>query len=97
MVDYSGMKKTQRDQLTRLNRARGQLDGVAKMLISGRDSKDVLVQLRAARSALRALETNILRAEAQKILGGQPLEIDRERGERAQLEELIETLLRHWN
>jgi len=97
MVDYSGMRKTKRDQLARLNRARGQLDGVAKMLISGRDSKEILVQLRAARSALRALETNILRAEAQKILGERPLETDLERGERARLEELIETLLRHWN
>lgn len=80
MVDYSGMRKTKRDQLARLNRARGQLDGVAKMLISGRDSKEILVQLRAARSALRALETNILRAEAQKILGERPLETDLERG-----------------
>lgn len=96
MVEYSDMRKTQRDQLARLNRARGQLDGVAKMLASGRDSKDVLVQLRAARSALRALETNILRTEAQKLLGGKPLEIDCERGKKTQLEELIETLLRYW-
>lgn len=97
MIDYSDIGKTQRDQLTRLNRARGQLDGVAKMLVSGRDSKEVLVQLRAARSALRAVETNILRAEAQKILGEQPLEMDLAAEKRAQLAELMDTLLRYWN
>jgi DNA-binding FrmR family transcriptional regulator len=44
-----------RDQLARLNRARGQLDAVTRMIDEGRYCIDILTQLRAARSALRAV------------------------------------------
>lgn len=56
------------DQLRRLNRARGQLDGVVKMINEGRYCVDILTQLRAARSALRAVEDGVLRTHVQHCI-----------------------------
>jgi DNA-binding FrmR family transcriptional regulator len=38
----------------RLSRARGQIDGIERMLDSGRSCKDILQQIAAAQEALRA-------------------------------------------
>lgn len=54
-----------RDQLRRLNRIRGQLDGVTRMINEQRYCIDILTQLRAARSALRAVEDGVLRTHVQ--------------------------------
>lgn len=43
----------------RLNRAVGQLEGVKKMIADGRYCPDILIQLRAARTAIRSVETEI--------------------------------------
>ncbi len=56
------------DQLRRLNRARGQLDGVVKMINEERYCIDILTQLRAARSALRAVEDGVLRTHVQHCI-----------------------------
>jgi len=46
--------------LPRLNRIGGQIDGVKKMIEDGRYCPDILTQLRAVRSALKSVEANIL-------------------------------------
>jgi CsoR family transcriptional regulator, copper-sensing transcriptional repressor len=48
------------DQLKRLARIRGQVDGVARMIEEGRYCVDILTQTAAVRAALKSLETAIL-------------------------------------
>ena len=47
-------------QLHRINRAIGQLEGVKRMIEQQRYCPDILTQTRAASSAIRSLESNIL-------------------------------------
>jgi len=83
-----------RDQLRRLNRARGQIDGVAKMINEGRYCVDILTQLRAARSALRAVEDGVLRTHVQHCIQDELARghIDRPN---ERIDELIDVLTRY--
>lgn len=49
-------------ELTRLNRVAGQVEGVKKMIEKRAYCPDILTQLRAVRSAVNAIEANILEA-----------------------------------
>lgn len=49
----------------RLNRVAGQLEGIKKMISENRDCPEILSQLRAVRSAVRAVEANILKTYLQ--------------------------------
>jgi CsoR family transcriptional regulator, copper-sensing transcriptional repressor len=49
-------------ELPRLNRIAGQIEGVKKMIEEERYCPDILTQLRAVRSAIRAVEANLLEA-----------------------------------
>lgn len=48
------------EEMTRLNRASGQLEGVKKMVQDRKYCPNILTQLQAVRSAIRAVEANIL-------------------------------------
>ena len=67
-----------RDQLARLGRVAGQVEGIKKMIEEGRYCMDILIQLRAARAALKRVEGNILYAHLQhcvaQALGGKGAE-----------------------
>lgn len=52
-------------ELSRLNRIVGQVEGIKKMIEGNRYCPDILIQLRAVRSALRAVESNILATHLQ--------------------------------
>ncbi|MBR1777765.1 MAG: metal-sensitive transcriptional regulator [Alphaproteobacteria bacterium] len=52
-------------ELGRLNRILGQIEGIKKMIIEHRDCADIMSQLRAARSAIRAVEANVLKTHLQ--------------------------------
>lgn len=45
----------------RLNRIRGQIDGIEKMIDDRRYCPDILIQLRAAAKALQAVESEIMK------------------------------------
>lgn len=47
------------EEIKRLNRVCGQIDGIAKMLDANRKLQDVLTQFKAAHSALHAVEQRI--------------------------------------
>ncbi|MDB5477816.1 MAG: csoR [Alphaproteobacteria bacterium] len=47
-------------EMNRLNRIAGQVEGVKKMVSDRRYCPDILIQLRAIRSAVAAVETSIL-------------------------------------
>ena len=49
-----------KDDIPRLNRISGQIEGVKKMIEEGRYCPEILSQLRAVRSAVKAVETRIL-------------------------------------
>lgn len=48
------------DQLSNLNRIIGQLEGIKKMINDKRYCVDILQQIKAAKSALRTVENNVL-------------------------------------
>ncbi len=48
------------ENLSRLNRISGQLDGIKKMIEDERYCLDIINQIRAVRSALKSVEKNIL-------------------------------------
>ena len=56
----SVMHPDHRAQTKRINRARGQLDGVQRMIDERRYCVDIVTQIRAVRSALGALEAEII-------------------------------------
>lgn len=53
------------ENMPRLNRISGQIEGIKKMIEDNRYCPDILIQLRAVRSALRAIESNILAKHLQ--------------------------------
>lgn len=55
-------------ELARLNRAIGQLEGVKKMINEERYCVDILIQLKAARSAVKNIEMNVLERHMQMCL-----------------------------
>jgi len=48
------------DDLPRLNRISGQVDGIKKMIEENRYCPDIMVQLKALRSAIKSVEANVL-------------------------------------
>lgn len=82
------------DQLQRLKRARGQLDGVIRMIDEGRYCVDILTQLRAARSALRAVEDGVLRTHVQHCIQGELAKGHTDRPNE-RIDELIDVLTRY--
>ncbi|NBX03013.1 MAG: transcriptional regulator [Alphaproteobacteria bacterium] len=60
-VDYS-------DEMKRLNRVAGQLEGVRKMLDERRSLGEILAQCKAVHSALRSIENRILKSHLENVL-----------------------------
>lgn len=79
------------DQLKRLARIRGQIDGIARMIDDDRPGADVLVQLRAVHAALRKVEEGLLRAHAERCVA-EALRADDKSRVSTQLDELFEVL-----
>jgi len=50
-----------RDEVKRLNRIVGQIEGIAKMLKDDRKLDDVLIQCKAVHSALRSIEARVVK------------------------------------
>lgn len=48
------------DDLPRLNKISGQVDGIKKMIAEGRYCPDIMIQIKAIRSALKSVEANML-------------------------------------
>ncbi len=49
-------------ELKRLNRIKGQVEGIERMILEKRYCLDIVNQIKAARSALKSLEVNIIEA-----------------------------------
>lgn len=83
-----------KSQLPRLKRARGQVDGIIRMVEGERYCVDILTQLRAARSALRRVEQAVLREHAEHCVAG-AVQSSKGREAEAKLEELFQALERY--
>lgn len=71
-----------RAQVNRLKRVHGQVAGIIRLVEDERYCIDILTQLRAARSALRKVEEQVLREHAAHCVagamrGGDPAERER--------------------
>jgi len=80
--------------ITRLNRVTGQLAGVKRMIEEGRYCTDILTQIRAASSALKAVEMKILQSHLRHCV------TDATRAKKAaevetKIEELVDLLERY--
>lgn len=53
------------DNIPRLNRISGQIEGIKKMIEDGRYCPEIISQLRAVRAAVKAVESNILQKHLQ--------------------------------
>ena len=73
--------------LNRLKRIQGQITGIARMIEQGRECPDILLQIRAAGSALRAFETKLLEGHLRGSVAGA---IDEKK-----IEELMELIKRN--
>lgn len=53
------------DEISRLNRLAGQVEGIKKMIEERRYCADIITQLRAVQSAAKSVEANILRSHLE--------------------------------
>ncbi|QDK44642.1 metal-sensitive transcriptional regulator [Bdellovibrio sp. SKB1291214] len=73
----------------RLNRVRGQIDGIEKMIDERRYCPDILIQLRAAAKALESIEAEIM----QKHIHGCVKTAIKSRDENAVTEKIDEIMM----
>lgn len=76
-----------------LNRVVGQLEGIKKMVCDRRHCPEILTQVRAARSALKTIESRILECHLQSCVQDSMKEGDLEAANK-KIEELIEIFKR---
>lgn len=55
-------------EIPKINRIIGQLEGIKKMIENNRYCPDILIQFRAVRSAVRAVEGNILKSHLKSCV-----------------------------
>jgi CsoR family transcriptional regulator, copper-sensing transcriptional repressor len=78
-----------RRELIRINRIKGQLEGVQRMIVDKRYCPDILVQTKAIVSAVRSLEASLLQRHLEHCVAHAYDSKDEEQRER-KLQELIE-------
>lgn len=81
------------DDIKRLNRVVGQIEGIAKMLEGGRKLDDVLMQCKAVHSALKSVEIRIIKAHLEQVLD-EVAKQEKKKNREQQLSEL-ENLFKH--
>ncbi len=57
-----------RTEIPRLNRIIGQLEGIKKMIEEKRYCPDILIQIKAVKSALKAVENNIFKRHLENCV-----------------------------
>ena len=62
------MHPSHKEHLGKLNRASGQVEAVKRMIDEGKYCVDIMTQIRAARSALKAIELAVLETHIKSCL-----------------------------
>ena len=78
----------------RLKRVKGQLEGVLKMIEDKRYCPDILIQVRAAKSAIQAIEHSILKTHLASCVS-EALHEKNEEKSNQKIVEIIELIARH--
>lgn len=81
------------DEIKRLNRIVGQVDGIKKMLEENRKLGDVLMQCKAIHSALRSIEVRIVKTHLETSLD-EIVKLDKKKNREEKVAEL-EELFKH--
>ena len=68
------MHPSHKEHLGKLNRVSGQIAGIKRMIDGGKYCVDIMTQLRAARSALKAIELAVLETHMKSCLDQSRLE-----------------------
>lgn len=77
------------DEIKRLNRVVGQVEGISKMLAEDRKLADILAQCKAVRSAVKAIESRILMVHFDTLLD-EVAKLEKKKSREQQLSELKE-------
>jgi CsoR family transcriptional regulator, copper-sensing transcriptional repressor len=77
------------DEMKRLNRVLGQIEGIKKMLEDGRKLADVLTQCKAVHSALKSVELRVIRVHFNSSLED-ILKAEKKKAKEEHVEELAE-------
>lgn len=81
-------------EAVRIKRVRGQLDGILKMIEDRKYCPDIMIQVRAAKSAIQAIEHSILKTHLANCVSEVLHEKD-EKKTNDKIEELIKLIERH--
>lgn len=81
------------NEIKRINRIEGQVRGIKKMVEEGKYCVDILTQVKAARSALKSLELNILENHTNHCLI-KAMESGSKKEAKEKVDEIIELLRR---
>jgi DNA-binding FrmR family transcriptional regulator len=81
-------------ELIKLKRARGQIDGIMGMIEGNRYCPDILIQIRAAKSALQSVEHSILKTHLEHCVHDVLKSKDKAETH-TKIQELIEMISRH--
>ena len=80
------------NEIPKLNRVVGQLEGVKKMINEHRYCPEILIQLTAARSAIKSVEKNILSTHLEKCVAESFLNNDNAQEKIKEIGQLINKL-----
>ena len=75
------------DEIKRLNRVMGQIEGIQKMLAAGRKLDDIITQCKAVHSALASVEQNVFKVHLNASLDD-IVKIDKKKNREEVAEEL---------
>jgi CsoR family transcriptional regulator, copper-sensing transcriptional repressor len=81
------------DEIKRLNRIIGQVEGVRKMLDENRKLEDIIIQCKAIHSALRSIESRVIKAHLEVALD-EVVRLEKKKNRAEKISEL-EELFRH--
>lgn len=68
LIDSNQSHPDHRANIPRLNRAKGQIEGVERMILDQRYCPDIIAQLKAAVAALKAIEAEILKSHLRSCV-----------------------------
>ena len=94
-ITTSPASESREKSLTRLKRVEGQVRGIARMLEEDRYCIDILTQLSAVKSALGAVEREILKDHSRHCVA-HAVDSGDAADQREKLSELIELLSKHY-
>ncbi len=94
-ITTSPASESREKSLTRLKRVEGQVRGIARMLEEDRYCIDILTQLSAVKSALGAVEREILKDHSRHCVA-HAIDSGDAADQREKLNELIELLSKHY-